>query len=71
MKEKRVTQFLFFLFPGIVVGILISFLLGLWNEESALLRWEIILLIGFGLAGILTLLQRRTTAPTDEEKKSI
>ena len=68
MKQNRVMHFLLVLFPGMLIGILVSFLLGMWNEWDILLKWEIALLIGVGLAILLTFLQTRST-PTSDEKK--
>lgn len=68
MKRNRLMHFLLVLFPGMLIGILVSFLLGMWNEWDVLLKWEIAILIGVGLAILLTLVQTRST-PVNNEKK--
>lgn len=68
MKQSRWSHFLIMLFPGMLIGILVSFLIGMWYGWDTLLKWEIALLIGVGIAGLLTFSQTRRQTTTNDQQ---
>lgn len=68
MKQNYLIHFLLVLFPAMLIGILISFLLGMWNEWDTILKWEVAFFIAVSVALVLTVLQVRTTKKKSEKK---
>ncbi|MBP8975541.1 MAG: hypothetical protein KBG83_02390 [Bacteroidetes bacterium] len=60
MKRERLVNFCIMLFPGILIGILITFLIGIWNQSGAVMRWGLAIGLGIVIALVLTFLQQKT-----------
>ncbi|MCX7983719.1 MAG: hypothetical protein N3A63_02310 [Bacteroidetes bacterium] len=68
MKRYQINHFLIILFPCFLIGILASFLLGIWYNWGTLVKLEIAFIIGIVLALILTFLQKPPSQQSETRK---
>ncbi|HOV97993.1 MAG TPA: hypothetical protein PK595_00315 [Bacteroidota bacterium] len=60
MKREKLVNFCIMLFPGILIGVLITFLVGIWNQSGAVMKWGMAIGLGIVIALALTFLQQKT-----------